>query len=243
MNGKKDAVVACNGSGFCYEGWWEPSATDVRRLTNVEWNMVPSGNLIITNGKVLRTLKDTKGANLKTSGQVGILPNGSLKFYYGTTYETAINDGVQNTFTFSSFYLIQDGKKNANIRNYKVENRPRTCVGQIDSNNYVLLTCHSEFGGVSIEQMANLGLALKCDKLYNFDGGGSSTLWIKNLTYEVSDLRAIARPVADSLYFTTTNGYNKSNGTYYGTKDEIETYETMYEAAITVDPTMQVYYQ
>lgn len=213
LKDKKDAIVGCNGSGFNLEKNWEPAENSILRLTKTPWNMRSAGNLVLTDGKVMRALKNTNGVELKTSGEIGILPNGSLKLYAGTTYDKVINDGVKNTFKFTSYPLIVDGKVYSNIQD--TDEYPRTCVGQIDANNFIILQCDNYTHHSSLKGMAKIGQKLNCKSLYNFDGGGSTTLWIRKLEYWHGGFHESARPVADALYFTTTQKYSKANGTGY----------------------------
>ena len=209
MRDKSDAIVACNGGGFMRANNWEPAENSLYKTLNLKWDKTSSGNLVLTNGKTMRALKNASGAELKTNGQVGILPNGSLKFYTGTTYKNVIDDGVKNTFTFTGYMLINNGVINSNCDS--INKAIRNCVGQIDANNYVILTSYTN---ETIKRMAEVGKKVGCQYLYNFDGGGSTTLWMKNLVAYHPKYGEI-RPVANALYFTTTKKYSEKNGALY----------------------------
>ena len=209
MKDKSNAIVACNGGGFMRDPFWVPGENSLYRTLKLNWDKTPSGNLVLTNGKIMRALKYANGVELKTSGQVGILPNGSFKLYNGTTYQKVIDDGVKNTFTFSAYMLIDNGVINSMCDS--TQEAMRNCVGQIDGNNYVILTSYSN---ETIKRMAEVGKKVGCKYLYNFDGGGSTTLWMKNLVAYHPKIGEI-RPVADSLYFTTTQKYSEKNGNLY----------------------------
>ena len=197
LNGADKAIVGCNGSGFYLKGSWEPGSAAIKKTS---WNKTTEGNLVITNGTILRQL-----SGLKTNALLGILPSGGFKYYEANAYKDVINDGVKNTFTFGPM-LIYNGK------NYKQQTGSprfssmtskahRCCIGQIDENNYVILSTKVIS---SLNECAAMGKKLDCQMLYNLDGGGSTTLWFRKATSGTGkELKTTGRSVGDALYFTT----------------------------------------
>ena len=141
----------------------------------------------------------------KCNALLGILPSGKLKYYENNKYSDVINDGVKDTFTFGPT-LIKDGKKYTQAvgkprQSYNGSAAKRTAIGQIDENNYVIIVTAS---AAKLTEMANFGLTLDCNFLYNLDGGGSSTLWFRNAkSGKGTQVKSSSRGVGDALYFTS----------------------------------------
>ena len=196
LNSTNGAIVGCNGSGFYKVGAWEPSQTSIKQ-TN--WANTTEGYLVITNGITKRSI----------SGQVcnallGILPSGSFKYYENNPYSDVVRDGVRNTFTFGPL-LVKDGQKYRQVtkprRPYTGASAQLTTIGQIDSNNFVIV---STVQPATLDEMADFGVSLGCNLMYNLDGGGSSSLWFRNSTSGYgAQVKASEREVGDALCFTS----------------------------------------
>jgi len=60
---------------------------------------------------------------------------------------------------------------------------PRSCVGVINGHKLVLVTLDgrtAEAHGMSLTELADLMKSLKCKDALNLDGGGSTTMWIRD---------------------------------------------------------------
>ena len=60
---------------------------------------------------------------------------------------------------------------------------PRTCLGFKPNGNVVLLTVdgrHEQSAGMSLPELEKIMRWLGCESALNFDGGGSTTLWVKD---------------------------------------------------------------
>lgn len=187
-----------NGSGFYLSGSWSPSESEIRR-TN--WNKTTEGYLVITAGKILRQI-----SGQKTNALLGILPNGSFKYYESNPYTDVINDGVKDTITFGPL-LINDGKsykQQVGSERHDTSSSKRkalACIGQMDSNNFVIITTRVYS---TYKNARELGLQLGCKLLYNVDGGGSTSLWFRNgSTGTGTAVYGGGRQVGDAIYFTT----------------------------------------
>lgn len=197
LNATGGAIIGCNGSGFYKSGSWTPRESAIKKTS---WNKTTEGYLVISGGTVRREIKG-KSCN----ALLGILPNGSLKYYENNPYTDVKNDGVQDTFTFGPL-LIKDGKKYRQIvgsprQSYTGSAAKRTTIGQIDENNFVIITTAST---AKLTQLTDFGLSLHCQLLYNLDGGGSTTLWFrKGGSGKGTQVKSSTRGVGDALYFTT----------------------------------------
>lgn len=139
---------------------------------------------------------------------LGILPNGSFKYYEASPYTDVFSDGVQDTITFGPL-LIKDGKSykqqvGSERQNSSLNrNKKLACIGQIDSNNFVIITARVN---TTYKKAKQLGLQLGCDLLYNVDGGGSTSLWFrKGSTGKGTAVSGCGRAVGDAIYFSTLN--------------------------------------
>ena len=194
LNSTNNAIVGINGSGFYVPGSWEPDSV-IKKLGKSKWKYTTEGYLVIYNGKVLRKI-----SGKKCNAILGILKNGSLKYYENNSYNDPINDGVYNTINFGPL-MIKNGKaykqRSGKVRMGYTSTNQRTCFGQVDSNNYIFIV-----GKKSLNQLASLGLKLHCNTLYNCDGGGSSSMWFRGKkSGNGSYVKSSSRRIEDVIYF------------------------------------------
>ncbi len=60
---------------------------------------------------------------------------------------------------------------------------PRSVIGVVNSHKVILLTLDGrtdQAAGMSLQEVTDLMISLKCSDAVNLDGGGSTTLWIKD---------------------------------------------------------------
>ena len=156
-----------------------------------------NGNIIITNGVIKRQL-----ANKTADVILGMLQNGSFKYYRSSPYSDLINDGIKNTFKFGPI-LIENGTASSKDEPHQRPNQKadRCCIGQVDENNFVILSTKKE---AKTDAAQKLGLKLGCTFLYNADGGGSTTLWFRNKkSGKGTQVKSSGRKLPDTLYFVT----------------------------------------
>ncbi len=163
--------------------------------------MTSEGYLVISNGVTRREVKGQRCNCL-----LGILPNGSFKYYENNPYSDVYNDGVKDSFTFGPL-LIKDGKKYTqkvgSPRHGYSTSAVRTAVGQVDENNFIIIATQ---GSAKLSTLASFGLKLDCNLLFNLDGGGSTSLWFRGKTSGAGKkVKGCSRKVADALYFTSLN--------------------------------------
>lgn len=82
--------------------------------------------------------------------------------------------------------LIEDGKRIAqDSSSFTLQRHPRTCACLKTKNQLLLLTAdgrHREAAGLSLPELTEILLALKCKTAINLDGGGSTTMYIEGQT-------------------------------------------------------------
>lgn len=196
-------IIAVNGSGFVLKDTYDTAFYEA----NPSFNMTSVSPIVIVEGKVLRNISNGK---ISSSNRVtyGLKKNGYLEYYNyvkGTnvaaninTSKKIINDGVQNTVAFTPV-LVSGGKVVA----YDTSPNIRQGFCQIDKNNFIFITNNdgSRENGFSFKGMAEYMVSLGCQTGFNLDGGGSTTLLVKNKGASPSTLVGNKRKVADILYF------------------------------------------
>lgn len=79
---------------------------------------------------------------------------------------------------------------------------PRTAVGMVKPNDYVLLvTDTGSYNGLNHWDMVDIFKSYGCTYAYNLDGGGSATLYFNGKVMNKL-IGNTQRPCADFLYFT-----------------------------------------
>ena len=139
-----------------------------------------SSGYVIRNGVVYR---DTVREN-SNNGDLAIYKDGSFKIIYEDqiSAEQLVKDGVINLLAFGPA-LVENGEiavgKNQEVGQAMASN-PRTAIGIIDENHYIIVVSDgrtSESEGLSLYQLAEVMKSYGAKTAYNFDGGGSSTLY------------------------------------------------------------------
>ena len=84
---------------------------------------------------------------------------------------------------------------------------PRTSIGWREDGRLILVTVDGrqprKSVGMTIEELAKLMLELGCQEAINLDGGGSTTMVIKNKIVNSSSDQTGERPVSDALLLQT----------------------------------------
>lgn len=201
LNSASGAIIGCNGSGFLSSSFKANSSSDsgglIRKYDKNSYYNTTEGYIVISNGQVRRNYG-------VTNVMLGILPNGSFKYYEKSTYAQVKADGIRDSFTFGPL-MLKDGKKysqkNWKLRKSFSESRKVTWVGQVDENNFIIISSKSG-KTATLNQGVKVGQKYECKLLFNFDGGGSSTLWYRGKTSGKGEqLKSSSRSVADALYF------------------------------------------
>ena len=203
LNGTKDGIVGINGSGYYLsKSGKKPTEEGIKSLGKNVWDKTTEGYLVLTNGIINR-----KVDGQKTNALLGITPNGALKYYEDNEYADVINDGVRNTFAYGPL-LIKDGVKYTQMvgtpRCNKDKKTQRSTIGQVDENNYIMITTKGSKTS-TLDEIADLGIELNAKILYNLCGGSSTTLWYRNeLGKNGKEIRKSSQKVGDAIYFSST---------------------------------------
>lgn len=170
-------VIGVNGSAFDY-------ATG---------NPSPLG-MCIKNGKIYGDYMTSYSVMaVKNDGTIYTPPQGLMG-------ADLLKAGVKDTYNFGPI-IINNGKIQPP---WDETNKyyPRTAVGMVKKNDYVLLvTDTGTYSGLNHWDMANIFLSYGCQYAYNLDGGGSSTLCFNGKVMNKL-IGNYQRPCADFLYFT-----------------------------------------
>ena len=190
-------MVALNGSAFVSEDFDQNFY-----YTISAWKNTAVTPIVIHDGKVIRDFTN----QVLPSNQYltyGLAKDGNLKYYsfYSTsdisvnqkTSQNIINSGIKYTFGFRPV-LVSSSKRvvNDNYDGYR-----RQAIGQIDKNNFIIISTD----GVSLNEIADKMVALGCHTGLNLDGGGSVNLFYKGNTSQYTTIWATGCAVPDILYF------------------------------------------
>lgn len=133
--------------------------------------------IVIRNGSILRDSTSSREA-------IALWYDGTLSTFdeSDTSAEELLDSGAWQVWSFGPT-LIDDSEcvssVNDGIERNAVDN-PRTAIGMVSVNHFMFVCVDGrtdESEGVDIEELANIMYELDCTEAYNFDGGGSSTMW------------------------------------------------------------------
>jgi len=166
---------------------------------NTDYASHYSSGLVIRNGIILRSSWSDRNA-------IALLDTGSLVSFAekSTTAQAMLEAGAWQLWSFGPV-LIKDGVSVASVNDgldRDAVNNPRSAMGMISPNHFVFVCVDGRTAassGVDIEELADIMQTLGCTQAYNFDGGGSATMWfdgnVINIPSEGSE-----RKVGDCVY-------------------------------------------
>ena len=166
-----EAALVINGSGY-----WSPQYPDVPGpyLGNVEdYYYTPWGSLTVTDGTVYRNLEllPYSGLTLEADG---------LHMYTGEDTETVLAANPIQTWCFRDLCPMQRNGEILTPADWEFAGKraPRTVIGRVDRNNYLILSVTKEGGpGLSLHRINEFFQKyFELEWLYNLDGGPSSAL-------------------------------------------------------------------
>ncbi|GGI26767.1 hypothetical protein GCM10008119_24310 [Pedobacter mendelii] len=163
--GRRDtALAAINGNFF-----------DVKNVGSVDFVKV-NGNTINTNrlDKNGNRAFHQRAAAVINNGKIGI------KKWDGTAnWETNL---LEKNVLLNGPLLAFDGiKENIDTAAFNRLRHPRTCLGLKPNGRVIMLTVdgrNDNSAGMSLFELTNIMTWLGCTTIINFDGGGSTTLWV-----------------------------------------------------------------
>ena len=140
--------------------------------------------ILIRNGVAYRDQGVRDGLALYTDGRVEVYDETT------TDAQSLLEAGVWNTCSFGPA-LVKDGQVlegidsvevDTNVGNHSIQGaQPRTAIGFIEANHYVLVVVDGRSEGYSrgatMTELAQIMAGLGCQCAYNLDGGGSSAMY------------------------------------------------------------------
>ena len=184
---RHDAILAINGDYYNYKD---------------------KNGLIIRNGVLYRDESSTRDQLLVMGdGTFVALPRGTYTAGEGQKY---IDEGVVQSFSFGPL-LVNDGEAVELPSKYIISTKdtirePRTAIGQVDANHYVVIVADGRRDGwsdkgMTLQELQKVFVEQGCKVAYNLDGGGSATMIMGGeRVNKTSGSRE--RDVSDIVYFT-----------------------------------------
>ena len=184
---RHDAVLAINGDYYNYKDNY---------------------GMIIRNGMLYRSASSTRDHLL-------VYTDGTFKGLFAADYvegsgEQYIADGVVQSFAFGPL-LVSGGQATTMPDKYIVSTddtirEPRTAIGMVDKNHYVIIVADGRRNGwsekgMTLQELQQLFIEQGCEIAYNLDGGGSTTLVVNGERLNRSS-GSRERDVSDIVYFT-----------------------------------------
>lgn len=161
--------------------------------------------VVVDKGKVIKT--SYNACQIPKNGYVIIGPEKQLRnFKIGqsaklkvTTNQEQFDNAVH--IISGGPMLVKNGKKFVDTEEEKltaINGRfPRTAIGYTSKGILVIITVDK--GGVTLNQLSDIMLGLKCNRAMNLDGGTSTGLYIKGLGLIANGSREKQRPISNSV--------------------------------------------
>jgi len=161
------AIAALNGNFF-----------DVKNGGSVDFVRV--------NGKVINTNRlDKNGERARHQQAAVVIDNGKImvkKWDGSTDWETKLSE--QNIMLNGPLLTYNTNDELLDTTSFTRLRHPRTCLG-IKPNGKILLLAvdgrNENSAGMSLHELTKLMKWLGCTTSINFDGGGSTTLWVNGM--------------------------------------------------------------
>ena len=195
------AAIGFNASGFYVQGAWNPPTAYYHNRSD-SWYTMNEGIVVRNN------INDNAGHH---SYIIGIDYNGDLKIYDDVSSKAdrervlseIQKDKIKTTW---SFYppLAKDGKQ---IQSGIGNSAKRQVICQVNSNNYMMMTV---VGNKGINDATPILLQHGCKTVFNLDGGGSTSMFIKKpgekkkkkIVCSDGSTRDKCRSIVEGIYFT-----------------------------------------
>ena len=184
---RHDAVLAINGDYYNYKD---------------------KSGLVIRGGELYRDLATSRHQLLvyEDGTMQALLPD-DYKQGTGASYVEA---GVVQSFTFGPLlvdnYEITELPEKYYISTKDTIREPRTAIGQVDANHYVIIVADGRRDGwsdlgMTLQELQEVFVEQGCRIAYNLDGGGSATMVLEGERVNKGSASR-ERSVSDILYFT-----------------------------------------
>lgn len=188
-----DATVSVNGNFFNVK---EGGAIDYTKKDGVLINK----NITGADGKLAR---HQKAAVAIRKGKLFIVKGGST---------TGWADSLDASSVMANGPLLVYNNVNEELdkTSFSTNRHPRTAVGITKKGRIILLVAdgrNTNAAGLSLEELTKLMRWLGCGDAINFDGGGSTTLWVKK--------KGVINHPADNKKWDHNGGRKVANVLYY----------------------------
>jgi len=154
---------------------------------------------VIRNGQILRSSVSYRNCvTLYDDGHIGTFAESSIPI------NDVLNDGAWQLWSFGPV-LINDSVSVASVNDgldRDAVNNPRTAFGMVSPNHFMFVCVDGRTtisAGVDIEELADIMLQLNTSVAYNFDGGGSSTMYFDGEVINIPS-QGSEREVSDCVY-------------------------------------------
>lgn len=190
----ENALAAINGGFFNMDNGG--SVTYLEEQDSIYQRNIPHGEKW-----AIADWAKTGAVIIKKNGQLKIEASKIPSFYEQSKLETSV--------LITGPFLIENGKKIELIGAKFVKDRhPRTCICET-ADSHLLFTIdgrQSQAKGMSLLELQDFLLEQKCKTAINLDGGGSTTMWIKEkgIVNSPSDLFG-ERKVANAILVKAKN--------------------------------------
>lgn len=183
---RHDAVLAINGDYYNYKDKY---------------------CMIIRNGVLYRDKPSTRDLLLVDAN--GMMSGVLAADRQENMGQTLLDQGIVQSFEFGPM-LVLDGEKTTLPSKYIINTKdtvrePRTAIGQVGENHYVVIVADGRREGwsdkgMTLQEMQQVFIDYGCYIAYNLDGGGSATMVLNGeLVNKTSGSRE--RNVSDIVYF------------------------------------------
>lgn len=175
-------------------------AHDAIFAVNSDYASHYDSGFVIRNGLALRTTY----SNYRHD--VVLYEDGTVSSFLesDTTMEEILNDAAWQLWSFGPV-LVKAGISVADVNDGldrdKVYN-PRTAFGYVGVNHFMFVCVdgrNDSSNGVDVEELADIMLSLGCTEAYNFDGGGSATMYFNGQIIN-NPSEGSERKVSDCVY-------------------------------------------
>ena len=184
---RHDAILAANGDYY---------------------NFKDKSGLVIRNGELYRDLPSTRH-------QLLVYADGRFEALMPDDYEKGtgqqyIDAGVVQSFTFGPLlvndYAVTELPEKYYISTKDTIREPRTAIGQVDENHYVLIVADGRRDGwsdlgMTLQELQQMFVEQGCRIAYNLDGGGSATMVLEGERVNMGSASR-ERNVSDIIYFS-----------------------------------------
>lgn len=143
-------------------------------------------DFVKVNGKVINTNRlDKNGERARHQQAAVVIDNGKItvkKWDGSADWETNLSE--KNIMLNGPLLTYNNVDELLDTTSFTRLRHPRTCLGVKSNGKIILLTVdgrNENSAGMSLHELTKLMKWLGCSTIINFDGGGSTTLWINGM--------------------------------------------------------------